>query len=144
MHTFAHDSMYEGTHDIRNAEIVATDNMVSIITSYFEYSSARGALYIFIFITSDGEADLAKSALVALNRNASYDYSLPLDLSVGQYRILTYDIEQDGTLSNGIGYPAVTQDRTLSNDAGTHEQSSYMQLDYFHNFTNNFWLRVFY
>ena len=32
----------------------------------------------------------------------------------GQYRVLIYDIESDGTLASGVGYPAVRRDLVIN------------------------------
>ena len=79
------------------------------MTNYAEGSNAAGALYEFIFITDSGAVDFTRSALVALNRSTSRNYVFPFSLSAGQYRVSVYDIEQDGILSSGVGYPAVTE-----------------------------------
>lgn len=49
-----------------------------------------------------------RSALLALDRNISHDYILPFNLFPGSYTVLVYDIERNGILSDGVGYPAVT------------------------------------
>lgn len=91
-----------------------------MVTGYSESANARGALYALVFITDDEEVDFMRSALVALNRSTSLSYTLPFGLSPGLYRVLVYDIEHDGTLSTGVGYPAVQSKLSNSrNNQGT-------------------------
>ena len=103
-----------GTHDIQTA--TATMNPISerieVTTTYSKCSNARGALFSFLFITDHGseEVDFNRSFLLALDRNTSYSHTLPYDLYPGHYRVNVYDIEHDGTLNNGVGYPAATDD----------------------------------
>ena len=98
-----------GTHDILNATTTETDDDAIVITTlYSEHSDARGALFDFVFIDDNGDVDFARSVLLALDRNTSLHHTLPSNLYPGQYRVFVYDIESDGTLSNGVGYPAVT------------------------------------
>lgn len=66
-------------------------------------SDARGALFNFVFTNNT----YTQSTLVALNVTSS-NYILPFELFSGLYIIFVHDIEYDGTLSNGVGYPAVT------------------------------------
>ena len=100
-----------GTHDILNATTTETDDdAIVIATLYSEHSDARGALFDFVFIDDNGDVDFTRSVLLALDRNTSLHHTLPFNLYPGQYRVFVYDIESDGTLSNGVGYPAVTAD----------------------------------
>ena len=104
-----------GTHDILNATTTETDdNAIVITTLYSEHSDARGALFDFVFIDDNGDVDFTRSVLLALDRNTSLHHTLPFNLYPGQYRVFVYDIESDGTLSNGVGYPAVTIDLTIT------------------------------
>ena len=72
-----------------------------------------------MFITDSGDVDFSRSFLLALDRNTSQNHTLPFDLYPGHYRVYVYDIEHDGTLNNGVGYPAVTQElfTSLTNNA---------------------------
>ena len=97
-----------GTHDILNATTTETsDDAIVITTLYSEHSDARGALFDFVFIDDNGDVDFTRSVLLALDRNTSLHHTLPFNLYPGQYRVFVYDIESDGTLSNGVSYPAV-------------------------------------
>ena len=60
-----------------------------------------------MFVTDGGAVDFARSVFLALDRETSRDFTLPFYLSPGGYRVFVYDIKQDGTLSSGVGYPAV-------------------------------------
>ena len=105
-----------GTHDILNATTTETDDDAIVITTlYSEHSDARGALFDFVFIDDNGDVNFTRSVLLALDRNTSLHHTLPFNLYPGQYRVFVYDIESDGTLSNGVGYPAVTYELMLSN-----------------------------
>ena len=89
--------------------IKKSNNIIEVTTLYSEHSDARGALFDFVFIDDDGDVDFTRSVLLALDRNTSLHHTLPFNLYPGQYRVFVYDIESDGTLSNGVGYPAVTK-----------------------------------
>ena len=92
--------------------------IITVTTIYSEHSFARGALFSFVFITDSGDVDFSRSFLLALDRNTSHNHTLPFDLYPGHYRVCVYDIEHDGTLHNGVGYPAVAEELSanLSND----------------------------
>ena len=86
-----------------------------VTTLYYEHSTASGALFSFVFITDSGDVDFSRSFLLGLDRNTSHSHTLPFDLYPGRYAMYVYDIEFDGTLfASYIGYPAVTNDRTVS------------------------------
>ena len=91
---------------------------ISVTTLYSEHSDARGALFDFVFIDDNGDVDFNRSVLLALDRNTSLHHTLPFNLYPGQYRVFVYDIESDGTLSNGVGYPAVTSNFTATSTDG--------------------------
>lgn len=96
------------THDIIRAMVTEThSNVVVITTLYSDKSDARGALFSFVFIDDDGAVNFTHSALVTLDRTSS-KHVLPFNLFPGLYTVFVYDIEQDGILSSGVGYPAVT------------------------------------
>ena len=103
-----------GTHDILNA--TTTDDAIVITTLYSEHSDARGALFDIVFIDDNGDVNFTRSVLLALDRNTSLHHTLPFNLYPGQYRVFVYDIESDGTLSNGVGYPAVTIELHIRRD----------------------------
>ena len=79
----------------------------TITTEYFEYSTAMGALYIFIFINEDRSLDFNKSIYLPLDRSSSHNYTLP-DISPGQYQMFVYDIDRDVTLHDSVNHPANT------------------------------------
>ena len=92
-------------------------NEVEVTAFYSEHSDARGALFDFVFIDDNGDVDFTRSVLLALDRNTSLHHTLPFNLYPGQYRVFVYDIESDGTLSNGVGYPAIT-DQLITSGSG--------------------------
>ena len=98
-----------GTHDIQRFAIFT----MFVETVYSESSCAAGAMIIFVFLTECRDVHFTKSAFLALNRATSLHYTLP-DLYPGEYRMLVYDVESDGTLANGLGYPAVNMVITRS------------------------------
>ena len=103
-----------GTHDIRNVTATEEDAEITIQTDYFEHSSASGALFIFVFYDS-GAMDLTGTVYLALDRSTSHNHTLLYSLNRGGYRVLAYDIENDGTLASGVGYPAVSRELVISN-----------------------------
>ena len=118
-----------GTHDILKATTTETDDDEIVITTlYSEHSDARGALFDFVFIDDNGDVDFTRSVLLALDRNTSLHHTLPFNLYPGQYRVFVYDIESDGTLSDGVGYPAVTDELMLSNGNNSQGISIYTLL----------------
>ena len=94
-----------GTHDIRD---IIVDNTI-IKTEYFEHSVATGVLIVLISINEDKFINFSRSSYLPLDRNTSLNYTLPDDLTPGLYCVFAYDIESDGTLHNGVTYPASTK-----------------------------------
>ncbi len=56
------------------------------------------------------DCETAGFSFLALSRTVSLSYALPFELPPGQYGVLVYDIESDGTLFSGVGYPAVNRE----------------------------------
>ena len=56
----------------------------------------------------DQSIDYKRSVYIALSNNSSRNYTLPFELSSGEYLAVAYDIENDGKLSDGVGYQAST------------------------------------
>ena len=100
-----------GTHDIRDVTVDNTSHLLT--TEYFKYSVATGALVIIIFINKDGSVNFSRSSYLSLDRNASLNYTLPDDLTPGLYHVFAYDIEGNGRLLNGVGYPASRDEFTI-------------------------------
>ena len=90
----------------------------TITTEYFEYSTAMGALYIFIFINEDRSIDFKKSIYLPLDRSSSLNYILP-DTFPGQYQMSVYDIDRDVTLHDSVSYPANTNMFSIISDGKT-------------------------
>ncbi len=109
--------LFTGTHDIKNATISDVHKRINIVTDYFEHSSAAGAFFIFVFLTGK-TVDLTRTVYLALDRNTSRNHTLPFSLSPGRYDVCVYDIESDGTLASGVGYPAVVRELVISNATG--------------------------
>lgn len=84
------------------ASIMENSNgFIEVATIYSENSNARGALLNFIFLDN-----FTQSIFIALDRTSNV---LPFRILPGFYKIFVYDIEHNGALSNGVGYPAVTK-----------------------------------
>ena len=105
---------YAGTHDVNALATHITNDDVTLTAVYSKYSTASGALFGFVFITNSGDLDFSRSFLLALDRNTSHNHTLPFDLYPGHYRVYVYDIKHDGTLHNGVGYPAATEELFIS------------------------------
>ena len=103
-----------GTHDIINATF--SGNVVQTVYRS-EYVNASGALFVFLF-NDFGRVDFSKSAYVALDRNASLNYTLRFKLYPGHYTISAYDIEKDKTLLDDMNYPAHTTQYFEQNNGG--------------------------
>ena len=107
--------IFSGTHDVINATVRESADDIELTTVYSALSTARGALYSFIFI--DGaDVNLTKSIIVAISNNNSQGYILPFRLFQGECKVFVYDIEEDGTLLSGVSYPAVIDQRVFSGD----------------------------
>jgi hypothetical protein len=82
-----------------------TNGMINTSVTYFEHSTASGALFSFVYIAESGRVNFNRSFLLALDKNTS-NHTLPFNLYPGHYQVFIYNIEHDRTLSNGVGYPA--------------------------------------
>ena len=76
-----------------------------------------GVLIIFLFINEDRSINFSRSSYLSLDRNTSLNYTLPDDLTPGLYHVFAYDIEHDGRLHNGVGYPASTDQFTIAGNS---------------------------
>lgn len=104
-----------GTHDVQG--VITTElpnNAIAISINFSADSRAKGALIHCAFITVSGNVDISQSIFLALDRNISYNYTFPFNLSPGGYRVFVYDIEQNGKLSIPVNYPAVTNEFTTN------------------------------
>ena len=99
-------SLHIGTHDVMNATFDVTSHTIE--TEYFEYSTAIGALYITIFVNEDRSIDFKKSIYLPLDRSSSHNYTLPDNISPGQYQMFVYDIDSNITFHDAVNYPAST------------------------------------
>ena len=103
-----------GTHDIRDVTVDNTSHLLT--TEYFEYSIATGALVIIIFINEDGSVNFSRSSYLSIDRNASLNYTLLID-APGLCDVFVKDIEGDGRLHNGVGYPASRDQFTIAGNS---------------------------
>ena len=103
-----------GTNDVRGITVSNTSRILT--AQYFEHSVATGVLIVFTFINEDASVNFSRSSYLSLDRNASLNYTLPDDLTPGLYHVFAYDIESNGTLLNGVSYPASTGEFELSGD----------------------------
>lgn len=80
---------------------------IEITIDYYENSTARGSLIIFVSIRDNGAVDFFRSAVVTLDRTSN-THELKFNLLTGEnFVILIYDIERDGRLHDGVNLPAV-------------------------------------
>ena len=75
---------------------------------YAENTEAKGALCILISI-HNGHVDFNSSVFVFIRRNEELPISMPLNFRPGQYDVISYDVESNGRLQPGVGYPAYVQ-----------------------------------
>ena len=101
-----------GTNDVRGITVSNTSH--TLIAQYFEHSVATGVLIVFIYISENRSVNFSRSSYLSLDRNTSLNYTLPDDLTPGLYRVFAYDIESNGTLHNGVTYPASTGEFELT------------------------------
>jgi hypothetical protein len=106
---------YVGTHDVEVVSIKEMNGIIKIAVAYSNYSTAGGALFSLVYIT-EGDVDFSRSSLLALDRNTSYNHTLPFGLYPGHYKVYVYDIEHGGRLSNGVGYSAVFVNLVVANE----------------------------
>ena len=94
-----------GTHDIKSIKSMSING--SIITQYFNYSSAVGAFITLMFTDgdNDGSINFTRSVYLSLDKKVSQNYMLP-NLYPGKYLVYVYDIERSGKLNGGVNYPA--------------------------------------
>ena len=98
---------------------------MEVSVSFSPGSVARGALLIIRGVVGTGKSSL----LLPLGRNMTSNYTLPFSLPTGQFRTFWYDIEENGTLTNGVNYPAVTGELTKMSTG----MYVITQLSYLHN-----------
>ena len=104
-----------GTHDILSATSTGNAEEFVVLTTYFERSNAKGALFNFAYLNDKGDLSFY---LLPLSRNDSMEYNIPnFSLFESLIRISVYDIESDGVLFNDgddvhVSYPADTMEET--------------------------------
>lgn len=88
---------------------------------YYEHSNTEGALLNFMFKNDRDEVDFSKSTLLTLEKNMFPNRTLPKkELHHGLHTVYVYDIEYDGTLPNGVQYPAVVTEVLIENPSKQH------------------------
>ena len=110
------------------ATLETLEKAIILNTVYSEHSTASGALFSFVFIADSKYVDFRRSFLLALDRNTSHNHTLPFDLYPGDYRVYVYDIEHEGVLRNGVGYPAV-MDGPITNGMSNGKVSKLLHVD---------------
>ena len=104
---------YAGTHDIMDVLVNSNGNTLQVVVTFFAESTARGAVMNCVSVNESGEINITSSVLLTLERINSIAMS-SFNLYPGQYQVFVCDIEQEGTLSSGVGYPAVTDQLLVS------------------------------
>ena len=90
-----------GTHDVQRTDVENS----TVTISYVENTKAKGALCILISI-HNGHVDFDSSVFVFIRRNEELPISM---LRSGMYNVVCYDVENNGRLLPGVGYPAYVQ-----------------------------------
>lgn len=97
-----------GTHDIQEIQVDLMQNSICVTVDYTMCSRAAGALLNFVLTSNNnGSVSFTQSIFLALNRSI---HPLPFELLPGHYRVFAFNIESDGTLTSGVGYPAVSRE----------------------------------
>ena len=86
---------------------ISQNDTTEVVVNFFAESTARGAVMKCVSIAASGDVNLTSSVLLILER-INDTATTSIDLYPGEYSVYFYDIEQDGQLSLGEGYPAVT------------------------------------
>ena len=94
--------------------LIRENNTVGVSIAYHAGSTAKGALLNFMFETGNESIDFEKSAILLVKSNVPRGHILPIQLFPGQYQVFFHDIEQSETLLSGLGYPALSQQLTIS------------------------------
>ena len=113
LHAMVDDCCNAGTHDIMDVLVNSNGNTIEVVVTFFAESTARGAVMNCVSVNDSGEINITSSVLLTLERINSTAIT-SFNLYPGQYQVFVYDIEQDGTLSSGVGYPAVTDQLLVS------------------------------
>ena len=96
--------MHSGTHGIRDV-VITPDFQVSTI--YSDQAPESGCLVVLLSDDVNSEfVNFTRSVTFAIDNTTSLNYTLPVELFPGRYRVLFYDVEQDGMLFTGTTYPA--------------------------------------
>ena len=99
---------YLETFDIKDSNITTATNAVDIIISYIANTLARGVLVVLLHIIDGGGVDLGRSVYGVLERVELTSNNHFSNISNGTYRVLSYDVENDGVLELGKTSPATS------------------------------------
>ena len=114
-----------------DAIFVSHNDTTELIVNFFADSTARGAVMNCVSISTSGVVNFTSSVLLTLER-INDTATTAIDLYPGEYSVYFYDIEQDGKLSLGEGYSAVTDQVLASgNKLGFNTQNSHPFQEYF-------------
>lgn len=115
-----------GTFDVQNVTIRIEGIGIIVQTEYFEKSNAIGAFFIFASLDSTEVPDLDTANYLALDKNISLHFLLPLRFDVGRQIVLVYDIESHGHLANGELYPAINREFVVTRNITSGTQFAIM------------------
>ena len=87
-----------GSHDVQRTDM--ENSTVNI--HYVENIKAKGALCILISVR-DGRVDFDSSVFIFIQRNEE------LPISMLRPDVISYDVESNGRIQAGVGYPAYVQ-----------------------------------
>ena len=84
-------------------------NAVDLSASYVENSPAVGVLFVLVLTNGVGDMDtnqqMDQPIYLVLDRESS-DQFMQENITQGEYTVLAFDVESDGTLVLGINSPA--------------------------------------
>ena len=101
-----------GTHDVKDANLTIREQ-ITVKTTYIEQSMATGALFIIVPYIN-GAMDSTRAVHLALDKIDSRSYEIPFSLRGERIAMFVYDIESDGTLTSGVGFPAVHKEVAIT------------------------------
>ena len=101
-----------GSHDIKDATITIRER-ITVEATYTEQSLATGALFIIVPYIN-GAMDSTRAVYLALDKIDSRSYLIPFSLRGERIAVFVCDIESDGTLTSGVGFPAVHKEMTIT------------------------------
>ncbi len=104
-----------GTHSIRSTLVSRPEsNSLNFRAQYVMNSDSRGVLIILFHISSCFGLDLNRSVYRMVERVESSSEDTFRSISMGTYRVLTYDIDRNGLIDSGMLRPATSEIFTIS------------------------------